>query len=188
MQDEECSTEVVATIAGGYMEEITRSTNDPPLVRFGDKTKFKSLEVDFLVVDVPMTYNGDGDYTSGSPPSSCLSSSDVPASASKGLVASSLVASPSDKGGINSTSSGSWPSTAVYSRSSTKRRCRCGLAGSPAPWLPGLDRISRSLLQQTLKLILLGLPAASYSISSIGRRAPLAAGTLRQPSPSGQRP
>ena len=27
------------------------------LVRFGDKTKIKSLEVDFLVVDVPMAYN-----------------------------------------------------------------------------------------------------------------------------------
>jgi len=26
-------------------------------VCFGDKTKFKSLEVDFLVVDVPTTYN-----------------------------------------------------------------------------------------------------------------------------------
>ena len=26
-------------------------------VRFGDKTCFRSLEVDFLVVDVPMTYN-----------------------------------------------------------------------------------------------------------------------------------
>ena len=26
-------------------------------VRFGDKTKFKSLEVDFLVVDVPAAYN-----------------------------------------------------------------------------------------------------------------------------------
>ena len=27
------------------------------LVRFGVKTKFKSLEVDFLVVDVPTAYN-----------------------------------------------------------------------------------------------------------------------------------
>jgi len=26
-------------------------------VRFGDKTKFKSLEVDFLVIDVPTAYN-----------------------------------------------------------------------------------------------------------------------------------
>ncbi|KAJ8421184.1 LOW QUALITY PROTEIN: hypothetical protein Cgig2_011312 [Carnegiea gigantea] len=47
-RDEECSTEVVATIAGGYTEGITR---------LAWKTKSKSLEVDFLVVDVPTTYN-----------------------------------------------------------------------------------------------------------------------------------
>ncbi|KAJ8423666.1 hypothetical protein Cgig2_009287 [Carnegiea gigantea] len=126
LRDEECSTEVVATIAGGYVEEITQTAwkaqprcaqqvlaveqgfcitaprmvfggkdaawfASPPNdllvvemkiarrdlvpmsnsilgfgvqefnptgmirlpVRFGDKSKFKSLEVDFLVVDVP---------------------------------------------------------------------------------------------------------------------------------------
>ncbi|KAJ8427206.1 hypothetical protein Cgig2_004365 [Carnegiea gigantea] len=41
LRDEECSTEVVTTIAGGY--EV--------------KNKFKRLEVDFLVVNVPTTYN-----------------------------------------------------------------------------------------------------------------------------------
>ncbi|KAJ8434744.1 hypothetical protein Cgig2_001947 [Carnegiea gigantea] len=83
-------------------------------VHFGDKTKFKSLEVDFLVIDVPMAYNpnknknetntnktkggkektrGRG-YTSGSPPSSCSSPLEAPASASRGLVASSPAPSP----------------------------------------------------------------------------------------------
>ncbi|KAJ8435422.1 LOW QUALITY PROTEIN: hypothetical protein Cgig2_001074 [Carnegiea gigantea] len=72
-RDEECSTEVVATIAGGYVEEITRTALKAQLrsaqqevnptgmirlpVRFGDKSKFKSLEADFLVVDVPTAYN-----------------------------------------------------------------------------------------------------------------------------------
>ncbi|KAJ8426833.1 LOW QUALITY PROTEIN: hypothetical protein Cgig2_025771 [Carnegiea gigantea] len=72
-RDEECSTEVVATIAGAYVEEITRSVWKAQLrsaqqevnpigmirlpVRFDDKTKFKSLKADFLVVDIPTTYN-----------------------------------------------------------------------------------------------------------------------------------
>ncbi|KAJ8440093.1 hypothetical protein Cgig2_025292 [Carnegiea gigantea] len=80
--DEECSTEVVATIAGGYTEGITRSawkvrlrsaqqvltTEQGPcevnltgmirlLVRFGNKLRSKNLEVDFFVVDVPAAYN-----------------------------------------------------------------------------------------------------------------------------------
>ncbi|KAJ8432492.1 hypothetical protein Cgig2_003569 [Carnegiea gigantea] len=72
-QDEECSIEVVATITGGYAEGITRSAwkaqlrsaqqevNPMGMIRlpvcFGDKTKFRSLEVDFLVVDMPPSYN-----------------------------------------------------------------------------------------------------------------------------------
>ncbi|KAJ8452003.1 hypothetical protein Cgig2_016584 [Carnegiea gigantea] len=75
-RDEECSMEIVATITGGYAEGITRSAWKAQLrnaqqvlkevnptgmtrllVRFGDKTKSKSLEVDFLVVDVPTAYN-----------------------------------------------------------------------------------------------------------------------------------
>ncbi|KAJ8427574.1 hypothetical protein Cgig2_021719 [Carnegiea gigantea] len=189
-RDEEGSTEVVATIAGGYAEGMTRSAwkaqlrkaprfasphNDPlvvevriasaivrsvdiitwdclkklthpgrdivPLVhpilgfggqevnptgmihipvRFDDKLKAKNLEVDFLVVDVPMAYNviigrptlhknkeKEGGYISGSPLSSRPSSSEALASASKGLVTSSPAPSPSPEGGINSTSSGS---------------------------------------------------------------------------------
>ncbi|KAJ8420627.1 hypothetical protein Cgig2_027117 [Carnegiea gigantea] len=51
----------------------------------------------------------------------------TPASASKALVSSSSAAPPSD-GGINSTSSGSQPSVAAHSRSSTKRRSACGLS------------------------------------------------------------
>ncbi|KAJ8437091.1 LOW QUALITY PROTEIN: hypothetical protein Cgig2_016445 [Carnegiea gigantea] len=225
-RDEEYSTEVVATIVGGYVKEITRSAWKAQLrsaqqvltkvnstrmirlpMRFGDKSKFKSLDVDFLVVDIPTAYNGDGDYTSGSPPSSRPSSSDAPASASKGLVASSSAASPSDEGGINSTSSGSRPSAVAHSCLSIKcrpqnighlkirlrglaRPCggsrgrRSGLAGSPAPCL---DRISRGLLQLTLQLFLFGLPAASHSVSNIERRAPPAADTLRRPLPLWQR-
>ncbi|KAJ8424354.1 hypothetical protein Cgig2_015738 [Carnegiea gigantea] len=72
-RDEECSTKVMATIAGGYTEGITRSAWKAQLrsaqqevnpmrmirlpVHFGDKLKSKSLEVDFLVVDVPTAYN-----------------------------------------------------------------------------------------------------------------------------------
>ncbi|KAJ8433465.1 hypothetical protein Cgig2_014506 [Carnegiea gigantea] len=73
---EECSTEAVAIIAGGYVKEITRSAwkaqprsaqkllTEVNLtgmirlpVRFDDKNKFESLEVDFLLVDVPTAYN-----------------------------------------------------------------------------------------------------------------------------------
>ncbi|KAJ8421719.1 LOW QUALITY PROTEIN: hypothetical protein Cgig2_015073 [Carnegiea gigantea] len=100
------------------------------LVCFGNKIKFKSLKVDFLVADVPTAYNviigrptlhrRDGDYTSGYPPSSCSSFSDAPASASKGLVASSPAASPSDEGGINSTSSGVNTTLRRYPRASER--------------------------------------------------------------------
>ncbi|KAJ8420507.1 LOW QUALITY PROTEIN: hypothetical protein Cgig2_015271 [Carnegiea gigantea] len=72
-RDEECSTEIMAMIVGGYEEGITRSAWKAQLrntqqevnptgmirlpVRFGDKIKSKNLEVDFLVVDVPTAYN-----------------------------------------------------------------------------------------------------------------------------------
>ncbi|KAJ8438041.1 hypothetical protein Cgig2_014170 [Carnegiea gigantea] len=79
---EECSTEVIATIAGGYAKGITRSAwkaqlrsamwvlnaEQGPhevnptgmirvLVHFGNKLRSKNLEVDFLVVDVPTAYD-----------------------------------------------------------------------------------------------------------------------------------
>ncbi|KAJ8432915.1 hypothetical protein Cgig2_004589 [Carnegiea gigantea] len=158
-RDEKCSTEIVTIIA----------------VRFGDKNKFKSLEVDFLVVDVPMAYNainkrptlhrvkavGNKGYTSGSPRSSHPSSSDAPASTSKGLVASSSAALPSYEGGINSTSSGSRPSTATRSHSSTKpfaRKSQQDLvevdtgvrAALLIALLLGFDSIGRGLLQLAL--------------------------------------
>ncbi|KAJ8445934.1 LOW QUALITY PROTEIN: hypothetical protein Cgig2_009863 [Carnegiea gigantea] len=189
-------------------------------IRFGDKSKLKSLEVDFLVVDVPTAYNviiGRStlhrvkavvapDYTLGSPPSSRPSPSDAPASASRGLVASSLAASPSGKGGINSTSSGSRPSAAAHSCSSTKCRpqntshpkirlqglvrpcgdiqgCRSGPAGSLAPWL-GPHQPQPSLADAAaLSFRLhgpLGLLATSHSVSDIKRALP-AAGTLWRP-------
>ncbi|KAJ8421002.1 hypothetical protein Cgig2_021761 [Carnegiea gigantea] len=81
-RDKECSTELVATIAGGYVEGITRSiwkaqlrgaqqvltaeqgrqdVNPTGVIRlplcFGDKVREKNLEVDFLVVDITMAYN-----------------------------------------------------------------------------------------------------------------------------------
>ncbi|KAJ8427427.1 hypothetical protein Cgig2_019039 [Carnegiea gigantea] len=77
-----CSKEVVATIAGGYAEGITRSAWKAQLrsaqqvltaeqgprevnpmgmirlsVHFGNKFRSKNLEVDFLAVDVPTAYN-----------------------------------------------------------------------------------------------------------------------------------
>ncbi|KAJ8420068.1 hypothetical protein Cgig2_029002 [Carnegiea gigantea] len=135
-RDEECSTEVVATI----------------------------------------TEQGDGDYTLGSPPSSCSSPSDAPAPASKGLVVSSPVASPSDEGGINSTSRPlrSGPLLFVHKAQVglkipviLKFACkgRHDLAevfeGVEAALLValllGLDRISCGLLQLTLQRLLLGL-------------------------------
>ncbi|KAJ8421339.1 hypothetical protein Cgig2_019204 [Carnegiea gigantea] len=213
-RDEECSTEVVATIAGGYVEEITRSVWKPnleacskcsPWMRFGDKSKFKSLEVDFLVADVPTAYNpvpkqkaktstskiGGRGLHVGSPPSLGPSSSDAPALASKGLVASSSAASPSDEGGINSTSSGSRPSAATRSRLSIK--CRSSensparvsktlrsLAGRPAPWL-GPHQPRPSLADAVaLSFRFCGpvvLPAASHSVSDIERQVPPAIGT-----------
>ncbi|KAJ8425383.1 hypothetical protein Cgig2_011767 [Carnegiea gigantea] len=50
--DKECSMEVVATIARGYVEGITRSASKTQL----RSAQSKNLEVDFVVVDVPMTY------------------------------------------------------------------------------------------------------------------------------------
>ncbi|KAJ8434212.1 hypothetical protein Cgig2_015701 [Carnegiea gigantea] len=107
-------------------------------VRFGDKTKSKNVEVDFLVVDVPTAYNvilgrttlhkrerddeerrknkeKRGGYTSSSPLSSGPSSLEALASASKGIVASSPAPSPSPspEGGINSISLGSRPSSSA---------------------------------------------------------------------------
>ncbi|KAJ8420066.1 hypothetical protein Cgig2_029000 [Carnegiea gigantea] len=193
-RDEECSTEVVAIVAGGYVEEVTRSAwkaqlrsaqqvltivmaqqlrsrygrtmkREHPFINY--ETKHNSLhprpEMKTNITKIvgrglqTKTEWGDGDYTSGSPPSSCSSPSDAPALASKGLVVSSPAASPSDEGGINSTSSGSRPSTAARSHSSTKHRP-------------------------------LGPPATSHNVFGSGRRAPLAAGTPQQPSPPGQRP
>ncbi|KAJ8419882.1 LOW QUALITY PROTEIN: hypothetical protein Cgig2_000619 [Carnegiea gigantea] len=167
-------------------------------VHFGDKSKFKTLEE----VKASMNKRGWG-YTSGSPPSSRPSSSDTPASASKGLVASSSAASPSDEEGINSTSSGSRPSAAAYLHSSTKHRPQntdrlrirlqglarpcggrrgrpSGLADSPAPW-PGPHQ-SRPSPADAASLFHgpLGPLGASYNA--------FAAGTLRPPLPPGQRP
>ncbi|KAJ8424761.1 hypothetical protein Cgig2_032278 [Carnegiea gigantea] len=51
-RDEECSTEVVATVSGGYAEGIPRSAWKAQLRGVRD-----DLDVDFLVIDIPMTYN-----------------------------------------------------------------------------------------------------------------------------------
>ncbi|KAJ8424278.1 hypothetical protein Cgig2_011179 [Carnegiea gigantea] len=106
----------MATITGGYAEDMTRSVW---------KAQFRgvqNLEVDFLVVDVPTTYNvilarptlheakayslKKGGYISAPPLSSRPSSLGVPALTSKGLVASSPGPSPSLEGGMYATSSG----------------------------------------------------------------------------------
>ncbi|KAJ8435869.1 hypothetical protein Cgig2_028577 [Carnegiea gigantea] len=73
LRDEKCSTEVMATIVGGYAEGITRSVwkaqlkgaqqevNPTGMIRlllcFGDKLKARNLKTNFLVVDVPTAYN-----------------------------------------------------------------------------------------------------------------------------------
>ncbi|KAJ8447012.1 LOW QUALITY PROTEIN: hypothetical protein Cgig2_033581 [Carnegiea gigantea] len=65
LRDEGYSTEVVVTIAGGYdpvsLEGLTQgreaSVRDYAEGMTRDKLKARNLEVDFLVVDVPMTYN-----------------------------------------------------------------------------------------------------------------------------------
>ncbi|KAJ8437036.1 hypothetical protein Cgig2_025883 [Carnegiea gigantea] len=181
-------------------------------VRFGDKSKFKSLEVNFLVVDALMVYNAiigrptlhrvkavvartmkrrehyfikrNGGYTSSSPPSSRSSSLDAPASASKGLIASSSAASPLDEGGINSTSLGSRPSAASKYRSfensparlarpcRDRRGCPSNLTDSPAPW-PGLHQPQPSPTSAAAPSFRfrdpLDLPAASHSVSDIER-------------------
>ncbi|KAJ8437861.1 LOW QUALITY PROTEIN: hypothetical protein Cgig2_002995 [Carnegiea gigantea] len=164
-------------------------------VHYGDKNKFKSLEVDFLVVDVPTACNV------------IIGRLTLHRVKAVGLVASSLATSTSDEGGINSTSSGSQPSAAARSRSSIKcrpqntgcpqillqglarpcggiRECQSGLAGSPPLWLrphqprPSLADVA-ALSSRSCGL--LGSPATSHSVSSTGRRAPLTARTPRQP-------
>ncbi|KAJ8431789.1 LOW QUALITY PROTEIN: hypothetical protein Cgig2_027957 [Carnegiea gigantea] len=188
------------------------------LVHFGDKNKFKSLEVDFLVVDVPTAHNviigrptlrRDGDYTSGSPLSSRSSSLDVLASASKGLVPSSSATPPLDKGRINSTSSRSRPFAAARSHSSTK--CRPQNIGHPQIRPQGSARPCGGIRGCRTGLAgspapwqpqsspagaaapsrshgPLGPPTASHSVSGIERRASPAVGTPRQPLPPRQRP
>ncbi|KAJ8432944.1 hypothetical protein Cgig2_020574 [Carnegiea gigantea] len=114
-------------------------------VWFGTFKKWRSVAI-VVVMDLrdsKRAKQGDRGYTSGSPPSSRPSSLDAPASASKGLVASSSAASPSDEGEIKATSSESRSSAAARSHSSTKRGCPSGLAYSSAPWL-GLHRLRPS--------------------------------------------
>ncbi|KAJ8427676.1 hypothetical protein Cgig2_016769 [Carnegiea gigantea] len=61
-REEESSMEIVATIAGGYVEGVTRTGDEPKTIiwlplRLGDKSKVQNVEVDLLVVDVPTAYN-----------------------------------------------------------------------------------------------------------------------------------
>ncbi|KAJ8436122.1 hypothetical protein Cgig2_001149 [Carnegiea gigantea] len=157
-RDEECSTDVVATIAGGYEAKIGIN-----------KTGGQGLHVGLSVILALFLLGRTG-----------LSF--------QGLVASSLAVSPSDEGGINSTSLGSRPSIAARSCSSTKHRRgrRSGLAGSPAPW----PRLRQPQLSSTGAAAPsfrfrgpLDLPAASHSISDIEKRVPPATGTLQRPLP-----
>ncbi|KAJ8433849.1 hypothetical protein Cgig2_032060 [Carnegiea gigantea] len=220
-QDEECSTEVVATIAGGYAEGITRSawkaqlrsaqqvlTAEVQLITTKTKTKNKT--------NTNKTKGGEektrgGFYTSDSPSSSCSSSSEAPASVSRGLVASSSAISPSVEGGINSTSLGLRPSRAhPHSEGRPRsnchpethwpgsarpyggtRGCQSGLAGISPPLL-GPHKPRPSPADAT------ALPSRSHGCpdppavfrSPVGtaRRAPPAASTPQQPSPLERRP
>ncbi|KAJ8444056.1 hypothetical protein Cgig2_030913 [Carnegiea gigantea] len=72
-REEESSTEIATTTTGGYVEGNTRSAWKAQLrgaqqevnptgiirlsLRFRNKNKARNVEVDFLVVDVPMAYN-----------------------------------------------------------------------------------------------------------------------------------
>ncbi|KAJ8437505.1 hypothetical protein Cgig2_007482 [Carnegiea gigantea] len=127
-----------------------------------------------------------GGYTSGSPSSSRLSSSDPPASASKGFVASSPPASPSDEGGINSTSSRSRPSAAAPRPCRGRRGSSSGPADSPAPWLGQHRSWLSPAGAATLSFRLRDpqdMPVASHSVSDIERRAPPDSSTPQQPLP-----
>ncbi|KAJ8419823.1 LOW QUALITY PROTEIN: hypothetical protein Cgig2_013317 [Carnegiea gigantea] len=206
-RDEECSTEAVATIAGGYPEGITRSAWKAQLrsaqqevnptgmirlpVRLGDKTKSRGFEVDFLVVNVPTAYNGGkektrgGGYTSVSPPSSCSSSSEAPASASRGLVASSPAISRSVKEGINSTSSGSRPFAGQHDLAKVAGCVRAALLlGLHQPRPSPVDDATLSSRSHGR----LDPPALFHSAVGTARRAPLPAGTPQQPLPLERRP
>ncbi|KAJ8438305.1 hypothetical protein Cgig2_018785 [Carnegiea gigantea] len=173
------------------------------LVRFGDKSKFKSLEVDVptaynIIIERPTLHRVKAvvapDYTWDSPSSSCPSSSDAPASASKGLVASSSAASPSNEGGIPPQDCGppQWPAHArpqSAGRPQNTGRPKihlqglarpCGgsrgrrscLASSPTPWLrphqPRPSPADAAALSFRFRGPL-GLPATSHSISDIER-------------------
>ncbi|KAJ8428723.1 LOW QUALITY PROTEIN: hypothetical protein Cgig2_019211 [Carnegiea gigantea] len=93
-------------------------------VCFGDKFKSKNLEVDFLVVDVPTTYNYSLEKKKEERARKTKEKEEASTSASKGLVASSPAPSPSSGAGINSNSSGSRPSSLACWRSSTGGRPR----------------------------------------------------------------
>ncbi|KAJ8420399.1 hypothetical protein Cgig2_013886 [Carnegiea gigantea] len=165
---------IVATIAGGYVEEIAQSAWKVQLrsaqqevnptgmihlpVRFGDKSKFKSLKVDFLDRGPPQR-----------PAHACPQSAGRPQNTSRLQIRLQGFARPCR--GI--------------------RGRRSSLAGSPAPWLgphqPRPSPADAAALSSRSRGPL-GPPAAYHSVSDIERRAPLAVGTLRRPSPPGQRP
>ncbi|KAJ8435554.1 hypothetical protein Cgig2_015409 [Carnegiea gigantea] len=120
-RDEECSTEVVATIAGGYAEGITRMINrsEHPFINKKSTTLYNPKKKNQKTKQTQTKRRGErrrqegaGGYTLGSPPSSCSSFSEAPASASRGVVASFPASLPLAEGGINSTSLGSWPAGA----------------------------------------------------------------------------
>ncbi|KAJ8434797.1 hypothetical protein Cgig2_033747 [Carnegiea gigantea] len=163
---------LVHLILGFDGQEVNPTSMIRLPVRFGDKLKVKNLEVDFLVVDIPTAYNV---ILGRSPLSSRPSSSEAPASASKGLVATSHAPSPSPEGGINSTSSGSRPSSSARWRLSTlasPRPCadtlryRHGPIDSLAPWLEQPFQPLRSPQPWPLKaqVFLLSLPGVLFSL------------------------
>ncbi|KAJ8433088.1 LOW QUALITY PROTEIN: hypothetical protein Cgig2_014136 [Carnegiea gigantea] len=245
-RDKGCSTEIVATTVGGYVEDMTRAAwkaqlrtawqvltveqgscitaptmvspyNDP----LGVEMKIASAIVWRILVDtggsvyirpgtycleipqgtpIPQAwhssnlrkYHGPGGYTSGSPPSSRPSSSDAPASASKGLVASSSP-HPRTEERTPPPRDRVLPQQLVRARQQSagrpqNTRCmRIRLQGSARPC--GDRRGFPSGLAASVEAPSFRArgpryrPVASHSISDIERRAPPAAGSPQRPSP-----
>ncbi|KAJ8438250.1 hypothetical protein Cgig2_030615 [Carnegiea gigantea] len=139
-------------------------------VRFSDKIKSRSLEVDFLIVDVPTAYNVIlGQQTLHKPARAHPQSEDRPRN--------------------NRHLETLWQGSAQPCRGTRGRRS--GLAGSPAPGL-GLHQPRPSPADAAALSFLShgppGPPAVFRSAVGTARRAPPAAGTPRQPSSLKRRP
>ncbi|KAJ8424650.1 hypothetical protein Cgig2_016919 [Carnegiea gigantea] len=172
-------------------------------VHFGDKTKSKSLEVDVLVVDVPTTYNvilwlptlhkkrkeRARGHTSGSPPSSRSSSSEAPALASKGLVASSPASSPSAEGGITPPPQGHGPHRRPADARPRSEALLVALLLSLGHISPGLHQHLLQPTQQPMLLSFAGIQISPqpFAMPLVPRNEPLQSSAFRRrPHPLGE--